>query len=103
MADSSHPADDSIPASDIRAELARILAFDEFQRSTRLSDFLTFVVEKTLSGDDADIKGYTIGIEVFGKPDSFDPETDASVRVDATRLRRALANYYAGPGMDDPA
>jgi len=26
MADSSHPADDSIPASDIRAELARILA-----------------------------------------------------------------------------
>jgi len=102
MADSSNTADHGIPASDIRAELARILAFEEFQRSSRLSDFLTFVVEKTLSGDDADIKGYTIGIEVFGKPDSFDPETDASVRVDATRLRRALANYYTGPGIDDP-
>lgn len=102
MADSSHPVDDTIPASDVRAQLARILAFEEFQRSTRLSDFLTFVVEKTLSGDDAGIKGYTIGIEVFGKPDSFDPETDASVRVDATRLRRALANYYAGPGVGDP-
>jgi len=93
MADSPYPTDDDIPASDVRAELARILASEDFQRSGRLSDFLTFVVEKTLCGDDADIKGYTIGIEVFGKPDSFDPETDASVRVDATRLRRALANY----------
>jgi TolB-like protein len=102
MADSSQPADDNIPTSDVRAQMARILAFEEFQRSTRLSDFLTFVVEKTLSGDDADIKGYTIAIEVFGKPESFDPETDASVRVDATRLRRALANYYAGPGAGDP-
>ena len=102
MADSSYPTDDDIPASDVRAQLARILASEDFQRSGRLSDFLTFVVEKTLSGDDADIKGYTIGIEVFGKPDSFDPETDASVRVDATRLRRALANYYAGPGIGDP-
>jgi hypothetical protein len=62
MADASNPDKDGIPASDVQAQLARILAFEEFQRSTRLSNFLTFVVEKTLSGDDADVKGYTIAV-----------------------------------------
>ena len=34
-------------------------------------------------------------------PDSFDPQTDPIVRVEATRLRRALAQYYAGEGSGD--
>lgn len=91
----------SIPAADIRDELARVLACEEFQRSPRLSDFLKYIVEQTLKGAADRLKGYTIGIEVFGKPDSFDPEQDASVRVDATRLRRVLTAYYSGPGRND--
>lgn len=74
----------------------------EFSRSPRLSRFLEYIVEKTLEGAGERLKGYTIGVEVFGKPETFDPEQDASVRVDAGRLRRALANYYAGEGRDDP-
>lgn len=75
---------------------------EEFSRSPRLSRFLKYIVETTLKGRGKRLKGYTIGIEVFGKPETFDPEQDASVRVDAGRLRRSLANYYAGEGRHDP-
>jgi TolB-like protein len=91
----------SIPAADIRAGLARILESKEFKRSPRLTSFLKYIVEMTLEGSAKHLKGYTIGIEVYGKPDSFDPEQDASVRVDATRLRRVLAAYYSGQGQSE--
>jgi adenylate cyclase len=91
----------SIPAADIRAGLARILESKEFKRSPRLTSFLKYIVEMTLEGSAKHLKGYTIGIEVYGKPDSFDPEQDASVRVDATRLRRVLAAYYSGQGRSE--
>jgi TolB-like protein len=32
----------------------------------------------------------------------FDPQIDPIVRVEATRLRRAIERYYAGSGMGDP-
>jgi len=91
----------SISASDIRSELTRVLASEDFQRSPKLSGFLEFIVEQTLEGSANRLKGYTIGVEVLGKPDTFDPELDASVRVDATRLRRALDAYFSGAGRDD--
>ena len=32
----------------------------------------------------------------------FDPQSDAIVRVEAARLRRALETYFAGEGRKDP-
>src|SRR5215204_3926220 len=85
-----------------RAALARVVASEPFRHAPRLVAFLTFVVEKTLSGDAAAIKGYTIATQALGRPDDFDPQTDPIVRVEAGRLRRALQTYYAGEGADDP-
>ena len=82
-------------------QLERVLKSDEFKRSVRLSSFLRYVVEKSLQNSSGDLKGYTIGIDVFGKPDGFDPDTDASVRVEAVRLRKALALYYHESGKKD--
>ena len=48
------------------------------------------------------MKGYTIGVEVFGRPADFDAQSDALVRVEAGRLRRRLVEYYAGEGAADP-
>ena len=39
---------------------------------------------------------------VFGRDDSFDPQTDPVVRLEARRLRRALEHYYLTAGRDDP-
>lgn len=68
----------------------------------RLSDrnrrFLTYVVMRTLDGLSESIKGYTIGVDVFGREASFDPDSDPIVRIEAARVRAALAAYYEQPG-----
>lgn len=63
---------------------------------------LTYVVERTLAGDDRSIKAYTIAVEALGRPAEFNPDRDSTVRVAAMRLRNALDLYYAGPGVGDP-
>jgi adenylate cyclase len=89
-------------ASEVRAALDRILASRCFQQAGRASDFLRFVVEQTLAGSGQRLKGYTIGVEVFGRPADFDAQSDALVRVEAGRLRRRLVEYYASEGSADP-
>ncbi len=89
-------------AREVRAALERILASRCFQQAGRASDFLRFVVEQTLTGGGQRLKGYTIGVEVFGRPADFDAQSDALVRVEAGRLRRRLVEYYTGEGVEDP-
>lgn len=93
---------DSEPAAEIRAELARVLASDAFRAAPQLSAFLAFIVERAVEGRTAELKGYTIAVEAFGRSPDFDPQSDPIVRVEAGRLRRALAQYYAGEGAADP-
>jgi hypothetical protein len=88
--------------SAIRAGLNRVTASRPFDTSPRLTSFLRFVVESTLAGRGARLKGYTIGVEALGRGENFNPQVDAIVRVEAIRLRAALARYYAGAGADDP-
>ncbi|HWG58820.1 MAG TPA: tetratricopeptide repeat protein, partial [Candidatus Acidoferrales bacterium] len=63
--------------------------------------FLEFVVEESLAGRQHRLKEYVIGIEVFGRVDSFDPRVDSIVRVEARRLRGKLQEYYAAEGIND--
>jgi Tol biopolymer transport system component len=67
-----------------------------------MSRFLRFVVEETLDGNAEAIKEYLIGVEVFDKPDSFDPQTDSTVRSEAVKLRARLARYYESEGRHQP-
>src|SRR5271165_2253233 len=100
------PEDDSTrkpPGPDeVRAELDRMVLSDVLRGSAQLVAFLRFVVEATLHGKQDRIKAYTIGVEVFRRHTKFDPQIDPIVRVEATRLRRTIERYYAGPGADDP-
>lgn len=86
----------------VRAGLARVLDSEAFRAAPQLSAFLGFVVERVLAGRGAELKGYTIAVEAFGRPSDFDPQSDPIVRVEAGRLRRTLAQYYAGEGARDP-
>ena len=47
-------------------------------------------------------KEYSIAIEVFGRDDSFDPQTSSVVRVEASRLRGKLDAYYREAGAKAP-
>jgi Tfp pilus assembly protein PilF len=86
---------------EVRAALRRVVASDMLRHSPQLVAFLQFIVETTLRGEGDSIKGYTIGIQVLRRGESFDPQADPIVRVEAGRLRRALKHYYAGPGATD--
>jgi adenylate cyclase len=93
---------EALPGDEIHSQLARIVRSSQFRDSLRLTRFLTFTVETTLAGKADSLKAYTIAIEALGRGENFDPQRDPIVRVEAGRLRRALANYYAAAGRDDP-
>jgi tetratricopeptide (TPR) repeat protein len=86
----------------VRDQLERILNSKAFARSPRISRFLTFVVDQTLDGQESKLKEYLLGVEVFGRMDSFDPRIDSIVRVEARRLRYKLEKYYEIEGQSDP-
>lgn len=86
----------------IETQLELILISEGFVRSPQLRKFLRFVVESALKGEYARIKGYTIATEVFRREETFDPQSDPIVRIEAGRLRRRLAEYYDGAGRNDP-
>jgi len=87
--------------AEIREQLERILSSQCFEQAGRSSKFLRFAAEQTLAGSGQRLKGYTIAVEVFDRPADFDAQNDPLVRVEAGRLRRRLAEYYAGEGKRD--
>ena len=84
----------------VQRELAKVLQSPVFASSPRLCHLLSHIVEKTLDGQSQGLKEYTLAMEVFGRPASFDPRLDPIVRVQASNLRSKLKGYYAGEGKD---
>jgi hypothetical protein len=90
-----------VPPEAVREHLERALSSSEFQSSKRCQEFLRYVVEKALAGQTDDLKERTIGMEVFGRPASYEPSNDATVRVKASEVRKRLGAYYSGSGASD--
>lgn len=99
--ESSRPAGDP-PADHVGAQLDRILQSPVLAQSDRLQSFLRFIVDETLSGRGGSLKEYTIALDVFERDESFDPQTSSIVRVEASRLRSKLKEYYGTEGLHDP-
>jgi adenylate cyclase len=92
----------SIPSErSIRQELAKIIDSPQFAGSPHLCSFLRFIVEKTLRGEAADVKAYTVATQVLGRKTDFDPNLDPIVRIQAGRLRRSLEQYYRDQDKGD--
>ena len=82
----------------VRAALDRILDGPTFTAARGLSKLLRYLVDEKLSGRENQLKEYSLGVEVFGRGESFNPKTDTIVRVQARRLRAKLDEYYRGRG-----
>ena len=89
-----------VDADAIRQELDRIVSSKIFAAAKRSQMFLRFVVERSLA--DSAPKEFEVALEVFDRGGSYDPEIDATVRVEASRLRSRLREYYHTLGADDP-
>ena len=85
-----------------RAQLDRILAAPPFANSGRSQRFLRYVVEHSLREEDEPLKEYAVAVEAFDRDPSYDPSVDATVRVEAGRLRSRLRDYYLNAGQNDP-
>ena len=86
----------------IRAQLVRILNSGPFHQSQRRQRFLEYLVNETLAGRGERLKAYNVALEVFDRPETFDPVVDPLVRVEAARLREKLREYYGTDGQSDP-
>jgi TolB-like protein len=89
-------------AAEVRAHLDTLLHNEALAISDRNRRFLAYIVEETLAGRGDRIKAYNVALTAFDRTDDFDPQTDPIVRIEASRLRRALEHYYLTAGKTDP-
>jgi TolB-like protein len=90
------------PTVRVTEQLHRILASPAFANAERMRRYLRFIVEHALSSPNESLKEMTVGMALYAWKDDFDPRTTAVVRVDATRLRAKLLEYYSSHGAGDP-
>ncbi|MEO8487235.1 MAG: hypothetical protein ABI585_12965, partial [Betaproteobacteria bacterium] len=94
-------ASGNIPRSLIEGELARITGSKSFKPSRRHRQFLRHLVQQAIAGNIGALKEPVLALEVFERPiQSFDPERDTIVRVEARRLRQRIEKYYEEEGGD---
>src|ERR1039458_7281135 len=92
---------DPARGDDFRGYLEHLLALPLFA-ARRRGQLLRYLVEETLAGQAGQVTEYGIPLDVFKKPTSFDPRAEATVRVEMSRLRRALTDHYGSAGAADP-
>ncbi|WP_331376274.1 tetratricopeptide repeat protein [Sinorhizobium chiapasense] len=100
--DSEHAAQCMVAESDVRVETERLLDDARFHATERHRKLLKYLVDEFLAGRSATVKAYSIAVDVFGRPSSFDPNVDPIVRVEVSRLRAALDRYYETVGQQAP-
>src|ERR1700755_1197836 len=88
--------------SEIEDQLDRILSSKVFATAQRSQAFLRYVVERSLTDAAPPLKEFSIAMDVFARGHDYDPSIDATVRVEAGRLRSRLREYYDLEGSDDP-
>ena len=86
----------------VRGALQRIRVSRAFANSKKLLQFLEYVVETKLRGDEINLKETSIAVGLYNRDTSYDPKADSIVRTQAKRVRDRLEEYYGSEGVDDP-
>ncbi|MGV1862579.1 tetratricopeptide repeat protein [Rhizobium rhizogenes] len=97
----------SITDEEARSEFERLLLDSRFHATERSRLILSYLAERHFSGHEDAVKAYTIAIDVLGRPSNFDASTDPIVRIEISRLRSFLDQYYeaykgSGVAIDIP-
>jgi hypothetical protein len=85
-----------------QVQIQRIVLSKAFKTSEVHRNLLNYLAEKSLAGTAQNLKEYTVGLDVFGKPATYDPRQESVVRMHVGRLRQKLTEYYRTEGQDDP-
>jgi hypothetical protein len=80
---------------EVEKELERICSTIHFRTSKRACEFLRYIVRVALDGRMDSLKERSIAIDLLGRDTSYDPSSDAIVRVRANDVRKRLTSCYA--------
>ena len=87
---------------EIREQVQKIVESDLFRASELQRRLLKYLADKSVSGEADQLKEYTVGIEGIGKPESYDPRHDSTVRFQTSKVRQKIVEYYLTAGQSDP-
>jgi hypothetical protein len=90
-----------VTENDARQQIQKLVRIDLFRFSELQRRLLVYLAEKSLAGEADGLKEYTIAVDALGKPESYDPRRDASVRLQSGKLRGKLSEYYRTEGQTD--
>jgi len=90
-----------VPESDAREQIQRLVRTDLFRFSELQRRLLLYLSEKSLSGEADRLKEYIIAVDALGKPESYDPRRDSTVRLQSSKLRQRISEYYRTEGQSD--
>jgi hypothetical protein len=93
------PPENAIPSgSELPADTKDLLESSSFERSGALRKLLLYLWHNR-SGT---LSEYAVATEALGRRADFDPKIDATVRVQVSRLRQKLKEFYEGEGENFP-
>lgn len=78
----------------LQQHLNEVMEGAAFKGSRRSGQFLRYIVDQAIAGNFESLKERIIGIELWGKPPSYDTTVDAIVRVTASDVRKRLLRHY---------
>ncbi len=91
-----------ISSENPRWQLAmRIASSGSLGRSQLLSDFLLYIVDRSIRGRTDLITEQQIGVIVFGRTEDYDSSDDNIVRSYARKLRKRIDEYFATEGQNE--
>jgi tetratricopeptide (TPR) repeat protein len=85
---------------DVFRELGILVTSPLFRRKKQAVRMLTYIIEETLEGRSSFISQRSIAI-ALDKPRNFDPTSNPSIRMEASRLRKLLKDYYENDGKNN--
>lgn len=95
------PTHPGLSDEDVLFQVDCIVQSETFRSSGVLRRLMKFLADKHVSGEALHLKEYTVAVEALGRASTYDPRHDSAVRIQASRLRQKLAEYYRTEGKND--
>src|SRR5450631_346303 len=92
----------NVPLDECCALVERVCNAPQLRRSPRLCEFLQYVCKRVVVEGAPDLREQEIGERVFGRGSNYETGIDPIVRVQASHLRRKLAQYFEAEGTNEP-
>lgn len=82
--------------------LERVASSSQMKKAGRLRNLLLYVGRRSLKEGCLEIHEKEIGIEVFGRQETYDTSIDNIVRSNVSDLRKRIDGYFSAEGLSEP-